>query len=192
MKKYKMPTKSNLKSRISTMNNAFAYSIMPWFELSEDDYESILKKLNIKENQCAYCLGKNATTMDHLNGLIKNSEPTGYFTEKNNLVPCCSSCNSSKSNKTFDEWYLSENNVKRLKNKITHKQMKERYTIITNYIKNNRAPKLDIENIIGENDYKTYQKIKKELNDKIIECQLVCEKIKTKLDRYVEDNKNLS
>ena len=74
MKKYKMPTKSDLKSRISTMNNAFAYSIMPWFELSEDEYKSILRNLKLEENQCAYCLGNNATTMDHLNGLIKKSE----------------------------------------------------------------------------------------------------------------------
>ncbi len=108
MKKYKMPTKSNLKSRISTMNNAFAYSIMPWCELSQDEYKSILSKLGIKENQCAYCLRNNATTMDHLYGLIKNSEPTGYYTEKNNLIPCCSSCNSSKSN------YISQNKANKL------------------------------------------------------------------------------
>lgn len=28
--KVKMPTKSTLKSRKSTINNAFVYSIMPW------------------------------------------------------------------------------------------------------------------------------------------------------------------
>ena len=189
MKKYKMPTKSDLKSRISTMNNAFAYSIMPWFELSEDEYKSILRNLKLEENQCAYCLGNNATTMDHLNGLIKKSEPTGFFTEKNNLVPCCSSCNTSKSNKTFKEWYLSENNIKRLKSKITLKKMEERYQIIIDYINNNQAQKLDIERIIGKNDYKNYLKIKEELNDKIIECQLECEKIREKLDKYVKNNR---
>ena len=189
MKKYKMPTKSNLKSRISTINNAFVYSIMPWCELSEDDYKSILKKLKIKDNQCAYCLGSNSTTMDHLNGLVKETEPTGFYTEKNNLVPCCSSCNSSKSNKTFEEWYLSEKNIKRLKNKINLKKMQERYTIITDYMKNNTAQKLDIQNIIGKNYYDYYLKMKEELNEKILEYQLECKKIKEKLDKYVEENK---
>ena len=51
--KVKMPTKSTLKNRKSTINNAFVYSIMPWKKLTEEEYENICKELKIKENQCA-------------------------------------------------------------------------------------------------------------------------------------------
>ena len=72
--KVKIPTKSTLKNRKSTINNAFVYSIMPWEEIDEEEYKNICKKLKIKENQCAYCLKENANAMDHLNGLVTDKE----------------------------------------------------------------------------------------------------------------------
>ena len=48
--KVKMPTKSTLKNRKTTINNAFVYSIMPWEKLNEGEYKNICKKLKIKED----------------------------------------------------------------------------------------------------------------------------------------------
>ena len=43
--KVKMPTKSTLKNRKTTMNNAFVYLIMPWEKITEEEYKNICKKL---------------------------------------------------------------------------------------------------------------------------------------------------
>lgn len=52
------------------------------------------------ENKCAYCGKEKMLAQDHFVPLSKNGEYT-----VNNIVPSCRSCNSSKSNKDFFEWY---------------------------------------------------------------------------------------
>lgn len=54
--------------------------------------------------ECAYC-GKEMkrVTQDHF---IPVSKGGNY--SKDNILPACSSCNSSKCNKDFDEWYFSK------------------------------------------------------------------------------------
>ena len=182
--KVKMPTKSTLKNRKSTINNAFVYSIMPWKKLTEEEYESICKELKIKENQCAYCLKENATTMDHLNGLVNNREPSGFYTEKNNLVPCCSHCNSSKGNKTFESWYTDDRSDEI---GITKEKMQQRRKIIYEYMKNNPARKLNLKQILGKKDYEKYIRMKDELLEKIEECEKYCEKLNKKINEQKED-----
>lgn len=55
-------------------------------------------------NRCAYCGSEDKKlTQDHVIPLSKNGEYT-----INNIVPCCLSCNSKKSNKDLLEWYASE------------------------------------------------------------------------------------
>jgi hypothetical protein len=53
------------------------------------------------DNTCAYC-GKSLKnlTQDHFIPLSKGG---GY--DANNIIPCCKSCNSSKQDKDFLEWY---------------------------------------------------------------------------------------
>ena len=113
--KFKMPTKSTLKSRISTINNAFVISMTPWDNPTEEEIEEMYEQLKIKPGQCAYCL-RDATTADHINNLVRGGEPSGYITEKNNLVPCCTSCNSSKNKKSFEIWYTDSKTQENLKN----------------------------------------------------------------------------
>lgn len=52
------------------------------------------------DNKCAYCGKEKQLTMDHFIPLTK----LGEFTH-NNIIPACKSCNSSKYNKDFSEWY---------------------------------------------------------------------------------------
>ena len=182
--KVKMPTKSTLKSRKSTINNAFVYSIMPWKKITEEEYEKICRDLNIKENQCTYCLKENvATTMDHLNCLVSGTIPTGYYTEKNNLVPCCSSCNSSKGNKKFEEWYTEEKSEKL---GLSKKEIQKRRKIICEYMEKNPANRLDLESILGKKDYKKYIQIKKKLGEKIEECEKFCQELSLKIQNEIE------
>jgi 5-methylcytosine-specific restriction endonuclease McrA len=51
-------------------------------------------------NICCYCGKDKELTQDHFIPLVNGGEYT-----KNNIVPCCLSCNSSKGNKDFLEWY---------------------------------------------------------------------------------------
>ena len=112
-KKFKLPTKSDLKSRTSTISNAFAIAITPYIYPSLNEIEHFLKELHLEQGQCAYCLGK-ANAMDHVKPLVTCGLPTGYITEIRNLVPCCSACNSAKGAQDFRAWYKSEKNIKRL------------------------------------------------------------------------------
>jgi 5-methylcytosine-specific restriction endonuclease McrA len=52
------------------------------------------------DNRCAYCGKKKKLTQDHFIPLSKGGEYT-----HNNIMPVCKSCNSSKQDKDFFEWY---------------------------------------------------------------------------------------
>lgn len=65
--------------------------------LTEDEWNNALKKFNYK---CAYCGKKVVLQKDHF---IPVSKDGGYTVE--NIVPSCGSCNSSKNNQDFFEWY---------------------------------------------------------------------------------------
>jgi len=51
-------------------------------------------------NSCAYCGSTENITQEHFIPLSKS----GVYT-KNNIIPACGSCNSSKCNRDFEEWY---------------------------------------------------------------------------------------
>ena len=56
----------------------------------------------LKEKICIYCgekLSKQDSTLDH-----RYPRDTGGISITNNLFPCCSNCNSNKSNLTHDEY----------------------------------------------------------------------------------------
>jgi 5-methylcytosine-specific restriction endonuclease McrA len=51
-------------------------------------------------NKCSYCGKEVKLTQDHFIPLSKDGEYT-----KNNIVPACGSCNPSKGNRDFFDWY---------------------------------------------------------------------------------------
>lgn len=57
---------------------------------------------------CFYCGKEDSNTVDHLTPRSRGGEDRLY-----NLVPCCMSCNSSKGNRTPEEWYASDKQSKR-------------------------------------------------------------------------------
>lgn len=171
--KYKMPTKSDLKGRSSTISNAFAISITPYINPSEEEVKTSYMLLEIQEGQCAYCLGEG-NSKDHLKPLVKNGMPTGYITEISNLVPCCSSCNSSKGAKSFKEWYLSDKNIARLKRKgLSLSDIEERFRVISEYEKKINEP-IDYEKLVGNELWTQYQERRKRLIEALNEEQRFC------------------
>lgn len=172
--KYKMPTKSDLKGRSSTMSNAFAISITPYIVPSEEEVKASYDLLQIQEGQCAYCLGER-NAKDHLKPLVKMGLPTGYITAINNLVPCCSQCNSSKGAKTFEEWYLSTENLTRLKRKgMSDSDVEQRFRIISEYESHIEEP-LNYEELLGAELWEQYQERKQSLLERLNEDQEFCD-----------------
>ncbi len=172
--KYKMPTKSDLKGRSSTMSNAFAISITPYIVPSEEEVRASYNMLQIQEGQCAYCLGEG-NAKDHLKPLVKAGMPTGYITAINNLVPCCSRCNSSKGAKTFEEWYLSPENLARLKKRgLSDSDVEQRFKIISRYESQIEKP-LDYEALVGTELWEQYQERRQSLLDRLKKDQEFCD-----------------
>lgn len=175
-KTFKLPTKSDLKSRISTINNAFAISITPYIPPQEFEVQAFFKELRLQAGQCAYCLG-NANAMDHIKPLVTNGLPTGYITEIKNLVPCCSACNSAKGAKDFFFWYKSDSNVERLhQNGLSDEQINERFQILSAYIQKVDSP-LDYKSILGDELWSEYLRRKEELISLLKDNQEFCDSL---------------
>jgi 5-methylcytosine-specific restriction endonuclease McrA len=62
-----------------------------------EEWEDCLKYF---KHSCCYCGNPGPMEQDHFIALSKGGEYT-----RNNIVPACKSCNSSKNNKDFFEWY---------------------------------------------------------------------------------------
>lgn len=100
---------SIFQKRRTTINHAFASAIAP-----VDDYDDLKVSAALRllgqdpdgDLLCVYC-GLQATTWDHLIGLVKNAELRGFGHQIGNLVPCCRDCNSKKGAKAW-ETYLRE------------------------------------------------------------------------------------
>jgi len=95
---------SILQKRRTTINHAFASAIAPVHEYDEVRLEAAIQFLGQDPNadlKCVYC-DQDATTWDHLVGLVKNAELRGYGHQIGNLVPCCGDCNSKKGAKDWD------------------------------------------------------------------------------------------
>lgn len=55
------------------------------------------------DGTCAYCGKANKLTQDHIIPAVRGG---GYT--KNNIVPCCGKCNSSKQDRDYEEWFKSK------------------------------------------------------------------------------------
>ena len=64
--------------------------------------EDWLEALEHFEHKCAYCNTSGKMTIDHFIPFSKGGELA-----KGNIIPACKSCNSSKNNRSFEEWYTS-------------------------------------------------------------------------------------
>lgn len=64
------------------------------------EWLSIVEQFN---HSCAYCGTKHNLTMDHIVPISKGGKTT-----PNNVIPACSSCNSSKQAEDVVEWYTKQ------------------------------------------------------------------------------------
>src|SRR5262245_20280770 len=97
MAAFRMPSVQTMKSRKSSITNAFVNAIIPTVFPTPEEIEQALVILGMAATdvRCAYC-GNPMTEWDHLRPLVQKHRPTGYITEIANLVPSCGKCNQSK------------------------------------------------------------------------------------------------
>lgn len=65
-------------------------------DLTAQQWQAIL---DMFEYRCAYCDMQGKLTMDHIVPVSKGGQLT-----KSNILPACQHCNSSRGNKSIDEW----------------------------------------------------------------------------------------
>lgn len=92
----KHPDKKLEKSKLSKHKREAKQKLLP-FSFSSKEWDACKCSFN---NKCCYCGKDEELQQDHFIPLAKNGEYT-----KNNIVPACPSCNISKSDKDFFEWY---------------------------------------------------------------------------------------
>jgi 5-methylcytosine-specific restriction endonuclease McrA len=68
------------------------------------------------DNKCAYCGKELPLVQEHFIALSKSGEYT-----INNIIPACMSCNNSKGNKDFFEWYPKYRHYSKKREKIVLK-----------------------------------------------------------------------
>lgn len=102
-------------------------------DLTPEQWEAIKKIFN---NKCAYCGMSEEEHLIKWNGelnqehIIPTTKGGGYT--KNNIIPSCKLCNSSKRNFNFYEWYPNYNQYN-----------KERENKIIEYIEKGHLPRLE-------------------------------------------------
>jgi hypothetical protein len=105
---FKLPVRTKITGRKSTLTNLFLNSITPCIEPTADEVREALAILGMEHGcTCAYC-GDKHTEWDHLRPIVVDHKPTGFITEIANLVPACGKCNQSKGNKNWHDWITSD------------------------------------------------------------------------------------
>lgn len=101
---FKMPNRVKITGRTSSITNSFVNGIIPIIKPTEEEVKKALVELEMSDGiRCAYCGGKYSE-WDHFHPIVDDKKPSGYISEINNLVPCCSFCNSKKGNKDWREY----------------------------------------------------------------------------------------
>jgi hypothetical protein len=117
---------SIFQKRKTTINHAFASAIAPGAEYDVVKLDAAIRLLGQDPDgdlKCVYCNG-DASTWDHLVGLVAKGEFRGNGHQIGNLVPCCGPCNSKKGAK---DWKVH------LRSEIPEPGFEDRRKVISDY-----------------------------------------------------------
>jgi hypothetical protein len=98
--------KRNIYRRFGTIIYEFSkhLSDIPNEDITIEERTLKSSILNL-DGKCEYCQKNDASTIDHYNSLVKDKMPTEYCNDYWNLIPCCTTCNSSKGGYNFWKWF---------------------------------------------------------------------------------------
>jgi len=109
IKKYLRP--STVMGRKSTFANAFASALAPHDVYVPAEVADAMRDLGQDpdaELLCVYC-GAEAATWDHVFNRVIKGDFSGHGHRVRNLVPCCRTCNESKGQKPWREFFETRN-----------------------------------------------------------------------------------
>lgn len=108
-KAYYKKEKININKRNAQWKKENKEKVCVLYHKRKAKFHNLMATLNIEQwdniknhfnNKCAYCGKELDLTQDHFIPLSADGEYTS-----SNIIPACQSCNSSKHNKDFFEWY---------------------------------------------------------------------------------------
>ena len=152
---FHMPKARTITFRTSTVTNAFASAILPFFQPKTSEIGEVLKILEMNPNdlRCAYC-GDKATEWEHLHPIVRRRFPTGYPSSIKNLVPSCGKCNQSKGGKEWHDWITSNAPLSPKSRKVA--DLDKRILRLERYAKWANCGQMPLDKIVGEDAYKEY------------------------------------
>ena len=182
---FALPNRAKIAGRSSVITHAFASGVIPSIMPTEEEVREALEVLGMDEDRivCAYC-GDTATEWDHLNAIIKDKQPTGYFTEIHNLVPACGKCNQSKRNQPWREWITGPaklspktRGVPDLESRIARLEAYERAFV----------PRvIDFEAVVGEEEWGKHWANCESIKSLMRDSQVLSDEIASTLQTYAE------
>jgi hypothetical protein len=176
-KVFKMPLVQSMRQRKSSITNAFVNAIIPVIAPSDDEIlEAItILGMTVEDVRCAYC-GDPKTQWDHLRPLVLDRRPTGYISEIANLVPACSTCNSSKRNENWRTWMLGSAPNSPTFRKIA--DVSERVLRLDSYEAWRPPTQIDFEALLGKEAWEHYWSLWEALNTALHEAQIVGDRMR--------------
>lgn len=181
---FKMPKPVKISGRISSITNSFVNGIIPVINPTDEEISNALEALGMDENNihCIYC-GGPYSEWDHLHPLIVDKLPSGYISEINNLVPCCSNCNSSKGNKEWSEFMDTKKSTSGWEDR---RKCLEKYNADRKRV---RLSQDDFKAACGEENWKQHWANCEDLVNKIKEYQVLSDEIRRLMQEKYVNNK---
>lgn len=177
---FRMPSVQTMVSRKSSITNAFVSSVIPVIAPTIDEIEDALNVLGLEPTdvRCVYC-GDTATEWDHLRPLVVKRRPTGFISEIANLVPSCGKCNQSKGNKPWRDWMLRKTKLSPTGRGIP--DVAERVARLEAYEQRRSPTKVDLESIIGRDEWERYWTLCEAVVAELRRCQEVADSMRSKI-----------
>ena len=167
------------QKRVTTINHAFASAIAKTDTYNEAGLDKALQALGQDINKdllCFYC-DKPAETWDHIYGLVKQYEYSGYGHVIGNLVPCCKKCNSEKGNRNWQNF---------LNKKISAPELRaQKIKTLQNYLSTFLCEPYGHKKIRGlcKAEMLQYEAIKKKITECMLEADKIAKKIREKIKK---------
>ena len=178
--------------RSSSVTNAFFNGIIPYVKPDKSDYEDIISKNLVeldKENAyiCVYCGKDKANSWDHIRPLIVDKRPSGFIHEISNLIPACSSCNSSKGNKSVDDFFRTSKRLKKLSKDVLEERKKKVQAYIDYFEKKHGVIKISVDELPSDiaNELEDYIESLEEIHQKLKDANKISDILKKKLTEYL-------
>lgn len=167
----KRPAAQKLKGRKTTITNAFALSILPVIEPTDEEIFEALEVLGQDPDdvRCVYC-GAPSHGWDHLRPVVRDSLPTGFITEIANLVPACGKCNSSKGGSDWRSWMLSTT-AKGSPTRRGIPDIAERISRLEAFERWREPTWIDFERVVGKGEWEAYWRSRDEVIEQMMRCQ---------------------